>query len=64
MGGEELSSFEVYWRDRYDFLESRGYLLRSRYMPGWIPSWTQDPNINMFKAEDAISWHVRSELHY
>ncbi|KAI0773747.1 kinase-like domain-containing protein [Fomes fomentarius] len=27
-------------------------------MPGWIPSWMQDPAINMFKAEDAISWHA------
>ena len=38
-GPVELSSFEVKWRDRQRFLESKGYMLRPRLRPGWTPSW-------------------------
>ena len=38
-GPVELSSFEVKWRDRKLFLESKGYMLRPRLRPGWTPSW-------------------------
>ncbi|KAI0078460.1 hypothetical protein K474DRAFT_1745053 [Panus rudis PR-1116 ss-1] len=30
---------EEWWKLRQPFLESRGYRLRPRYCPGWIPSW-------------------------
>ncbi|OSX58215.1 hypothetical protein POSPLADRAFT_1104831, partial [Postia placenta MAD-698-R-SB12] len=36
----ELSGIELYWRDRQKFLETRGYMLRPRFCPGWVPSWT------------------------
>ncbi|KAJ7635354.1 hypothetical protein FB45DRAFT_744247 [Roridomyces roridus] len=32
-----LSRSEEFWRDHYSFLKSRGYLLRYRYSPDWIP---------------------------
>ncbi len=35
----ELDSLEVYWRDHYDWLRQRGYTLRPRYKPDWVPSW-------------------------
>lgn len=37
--GYELLESEIEWRDRYTFLESRGYVLRSRYRPSWRMSW-------------------------
>ena len=36
---EDLSSHEIIWRDRQPFLESKGYMLRPRFRPGWTPSW-------------------------
>ncbi|KAJ3874225.1 kinase-like domain-containing protein [Lentinula edodes] len=36
---EELWDFEIFWRDHYDWLKDRGYLLRPRYRPGWVASW-------------------------
>jgi hypothetical protein len=38
-GPVNLSSYEVKWRDRQPFLESKGYMLRPRLRPGWTPSW-------------------------
>ena len=38
-GPVKLSSYEVKWRDRQPFLESKGYMLRPRLRPGWTPSW-------------------------
>ncbi|KAH9839162.1 uncharacterized protein C8Q71DRAFT_748236 [Rhodofomes roseus] len=35
----QLSSAECIWRDRQPWLEERGYTLRPRYRPDWIPSW-------------------------
>ena len=37
---EELDPREIWWRERYDRLRARGYLLRPRYAPEWVPSWT------------------------
>ena len=36
---ENLSEDELWWTERYEFLESRGYRLRPRFRPGWVPSW-------------------------
>ena len=35
-----LLEHEKEWRDRHSFLVSKGYTLRPRLRPGWIPSWT------------------------
>ncbi|KAJ7166498.1 hypothetical protein C8R43DRAFT_986216 [Mycena crocata] len=34
-----LKASEEPWRDLYMFLLGRGYCLRRRYDPGWVPSW-------------------------
>jgi hypothetical protein len=35
----ELRSSEVEWRDRQQWLEQQGYMLRPRYRPGWVATW-------------------------
>jgi hypothetical protein len=35
-----VNDLETWWVDRQVALEQAGYLLRSRYRPGWKPSWT------------------------
>jgi hypothetical protein len=35
----ELLKGELIWRDNYDWLKERGYILRRRYEPNWVPSW-------------------------
>lgn len=34
-----LTRHERVWRSRQQWLEEHGYMLRSRYKPGWVPSW-------------------------
>ncbi|KAK7681804.1 hypothetical protein QCA50_015151 [Cerrena zonata] len=34
-----LLSGEVFWRDHQVWLAERGYMLRPRYRPDWVPSW-------------------------
>ncbi|KAI0717464.1 hypothetical protein C8Q72DRAFT_170653 [Fomitopsis betulina] len=36
---DELAEYERSWTRRQPWLQSRGYMLRPRYRPGWIPSW-------------------------
>ncbi|KAI0364011.1 kinase-like protein [Pilatotrama ljubarskyi] len=45
---------EVSWRDRYEYLEKRGYILRPRYHPDWSPSW-MGTNIAPDFCEDFIT---------
>ena len=49
---------EEWWRDKGSFLRKRGYQLRPRYQPDWIPSWTGLPTVPLL-AEDAIMLPVR-----
>ena len=35
----EIDELEKWWVDRQVALEQAGYMLRSRYRPGWRPSW-------------------------
>lgn len=35
----QLSPEEMWWRNRYNMLERRGYQLLPRYSPDWKPSW-------------------------
>ena len=46
-----LFDSELWWRDHYRDLESRGYRLRPRYSPDWQPSWKQS-GIDFFRVED------------
>ena len=61
-GAEELfaklTMEEQFWAARQPFLESRGYVLRPRYHPDWVPSWKGKPRGEVFKAEDGYSLPV------
>lgn len=35
----DISKLETWWVERQEALEAAGYMLRSRYRPGWKPSW-------------------------
>lgn len=35
----DLGTSEIWWRDHFLWLKDNGYHLRSRYAPGWVPSW-------------------------
>ncbi|CCM03211.1 uncharacterized protein FIBRA_05335 [Fibroporia radiculosa] len=35
----DLEPHEYFWRDHQPWLEERGYMLRPRYRPDWVPSW-------------------------
>lgn len=50
-----LEARELAWRDRQQFLAARGYMLRPRYHPGWVPSWSASLDINPFRCEDFIA---------
>lgn len=54
----QLSDYEARWRDRYHFLHSKGYTLRPRYHPEWVPSWLGS-DILCYGAEDSITLPVR-----
>ncbi|KAE9385796.1 hypothetical protein BT96DRAFT_928625 [Gymnopus androsaceus JB14] len=47
----QLEEFEVFWRDHYNWLKDRGYLLRPRYRPGWVASWI-GTNADYWACED------------
>ncbi|KAN0108957.1 Protein kinase-like domain containing protein [Russula decolorans] len=61
IGPVELSSFEVKWRDRQPFLESKGYMLRPRLRPGWTPSWLSTGR-RFFNCEDSVRLPLRPLL--
>ncbi|KAJ7159948.1 kinase-like domain-containing protein [Mycena crocata] len=45
---------EQFWVDSQPFLLARGYQLRPRYRPGWVPSWIGGHKRNQ-KFEDSIA---------
>ena len=62
----QLSEQEMWWRDRFNMLERRGYRLLPRYSPDWKPSWikpydsdpfhtAQKAKLKPYKYEDAIA---------
>lgn len=38
---DKLLDMELWWRDRYTWLDQTGYTLRPRYRPDWKPSWLE-----------------------
>ncbi|PPR07258.1 hypothetical protein CVT24_010050 [Panaeolus cyanescens] len=42
MSEGKLFPTELYWITREPWLRSRGYKLRPRFTPGWVPSWIQE----------------------
>ncbi|KAJ7480032.1 kinase-like domain-containing protein [Mycena galericulata] len=53
---EDHKPHELFWIDHQQFLLSRGYLLRPRYRPGWVPGWKQPgaDSTNYRDHEDSI----------
>ncbi|KAJ3776849.1 kinase-like domain-containing protein [Lentinula raphanica] len=43
---------EVFWRDHYEWLKNKGYLLRPRYHPDWVPSWSES-TLFPYRFEDS-----------
>ena len=60
----ELSSSEEWWRDHQEWLAQKGYMLRSRYRPGWKPSWQTSPKLagRRFNVEDGTLQIVSVDL--
>ncbi|VDB85842.1 unnamed protein product [Peniophora sp. CBMAI 1063] len=56
-----LLPLEVAWRDRQVFLQTRGYMLRPRLRPGWVPSW-RTTNVPIIHTEDHIPLPERKHL--
>jgi hypothetical protein len=48
---EELSEVEKRWVSFQPYLLAKGYQLRPRYRPGWIPSW-KSTGAEPFLCED------------
>ncbi|KAJ7475413.1 kinase-like domain-containing protein [Mycena galericulata] len=48
---------EPFWHDHCDWLKERGYLLRPRYRPDWVPSWIENPKKNKMVCED---WQINT----
>lgn len=57
-----LNQHEAAWRDKQAFLESKGYMLRDRYHPQWVPPWTEPENeyVDPERFESYIPLPVRS----
>ena len=53
-----LAPYELAWQSRQPFLQSRGYTLRPRYRPGWIPSW-RHTGAHPSDCEDGTVFGVR-----
>jgi hypothetical protein len=53
-----LSVDEIWWRQQYQWLKARGYLLRPRYAPDWVPSWEGSKQYAL-ACEDGQVLHVR-----
>ncbi|KAJ3512549.1 hypothetical protein NLJ89_g3451 [Agrocybe chaxingu] len=43
-----LSPGEKFWRKHYEWLQSKGYQLRPRFSPDWVPSWVSTKKYYMF----------------
>lgn len=58
-----LSKHEARWRGKQPFLHSKGYMLRPRYHPDWLPSWNRPENAHLYPRtfEDYISSPVRMQ---
>ncbi|KAG2014288.1 other/AgaK1 protein kinase [Coprinopsis cinerea AmutBmut pab1-1] len=55
-----LRDGELYWRDHYDWFLEKGYRLRPRYKPNWIPSWIEKPDKFQGESEDSLAFIHRN----
>ncbi|KAJ7290347.1 hypothetical protein C8J57DRAFT_1164596 [Mycena rebaudengoi] len=45
---------EKFWAESYEFILSRGYRLRPRYHPEWVPSWGSKRHVIWHRCEDFL----------
>ena len=57
-----LSPSEKLWREHYNFLNHRGYILRPRYQPNWTPTLLGNGR-HYHSGEDHIMQIVRASPH-
>lgn len=57
----ELDGREIWWKNQYEWLKTRGYTLRPRYAPDWVPSWNKS-NKDWFEHEDSRNLQVVSRV--
>lgn len=53
-----LLPHETVWVAKQPFLASKGYHLRPRFQPNWVPSWVKDPTLIRGLCEDRIELPV------
>lgn len=49
---DQLTPNEIWWSQHFEWLKDRGYLLRPRYAPDWVPSW-KGTKKERFSCEDS-----------
>ncbi|KAN0074708.1 Protein kinase-like domain containing protein [Tylopilus felleus] len=54
---ETRDSREIWWSNHSEWLKNRGYLLRARYAPDWVPSWKTSAKV-WFEHEDSRNLEV------
>ncbi|KAF5337143.1 hypothetical protein D9611_003047 [Ephemerocybe angulata] len=47
-----LAKHEIYWKDRYHWLLEKGYQLRPRYHPDWVPAWKNNTKLTPGSTEN------------
>lgn len=52
-----LLPFEIFWCDHQEWLAEKGYMLRPRYRPDWVPSWKGIGDNHVF-YEDGVALNV------
>ncbi|KAL5513542.1 hypothetical protein ACEPAH_3941 [Sanghuangporus vaninii] len=61
LGDFDLSDIEKKWTEDYESFLSRGYQLRPRFHPGWIPTW-RGTNLSPVACEDVIVHYSESVI--
>lgn len=56
-----LSENELWWTRHFHWLKDRGYLLRPRYAPDWVPSW-RGTKKGIYSCEDSATAMVSNTL--
>ncbi|KAJ3556600.1 hypothetical protein NM688_g1940 [Phlebia brevispora] len=52
-----LRKHELWWRDSQKWLEDKGYMLRPRYQPEWVPSWEGNGRRHLLCEDGAATFY-------
>ena len=53
---DAILPYEYFWRDIQPWLKDRGYELRARYHPDWIPPWITNGGSRFDYGDHRFSW--------